>query len=136
MGTGVKRYTFWGTKEEVQGVLAVIPHYAADRMIESVHPIYDHMNKHLGTEIYTATVSKQQFNDKTVNPIQAYAKKHPKLLWQIAWKNGKVIENGLERFSNFSEVDYDFPGPFGALCRLYGKSYWGKNPSEERHATS
>jgi len=129
MGMGQKHYRFHGTKAEIDGMLAVIPQYAADRWIEKPHKIYQHMIDQLGVEIWECCVSKAQFTARVVDPLQAFAAQHPKMLWSITYaRSGVVIDNGLERFCNYLEADPSFPGPFGALCKAYGVNYF---PTEE-----
>ena len=122
---GVKYLYIYGTRQEVQGFKAHFHWRKSDR-ISSERPIYQHMEKHLGCEIIDLDITVSSLTPAVIQSIKDGAKEHPHLLWRIADRMGKEVEINGERLSNFAEEDPDFPGPFGALCRVYGKPFWNR----------
>lgn len=91
-----------------------------------LRPIFPHMNEQLGLEIWDCIVSmpNQQGILASLMPVlQQQGKKYPMMLWMVS---DKSLEPLSESHINYNPHDPEFPGPFGALCKRYGKSYYNK----------
>jgi hypothetical protein len=45
---------------------------------------------------------------------------YPKMLWEVTDTQGNKFGENVTRYANFISEDYAYPGPFGAMCRVYG----------------
>lgn len=106
-------------------MITLLPVRASNRTLQGPKPIYQHMNAFLGLEIWEVYISSQTYNEQIVQTLDRYGKEHPQALWDITGRDGKVLA------ANYAMTDADYPGPFGALCKRYGKTYWGRESAQE-----
>ena len=131
MGMGVKHFTFYGTKAEITDAKNMLHRRSTDRILYE-KKIYQHMIDVLGIEIWELCVSKVDFSHTVYDSIKRILELHPTILYSATWKDGRLISNGLETFTNFAHEDIEYPGPFGALCKVYGHTYYNETPEETK----
>jgi hypothetical protein len=116
-----------GTAEQVNEIQAALPMTKADR-VQYKQKIYPHMIQKLQIEIWELAIVKRTLTPAFVQSLKKAIEDHPKSIY-YAYTRGDDPTKGAsdyngEMLSNFYQDNcYEYPGPFGALCRLYGISY-------------
>lgn len=120
---GVVHVTITGTKEEVDDTRAALTRHTSDRRLE-YRKIYAHMCQHLGVDIWDVVISKYKLDRASIKALRRKGQQYPRILWRVTDKNDVVQTDDQGELVNYRSDDPDFPGPFGALCKRYNKSYW------------
>jgi hypothetical protein len=120
----MKYILLYGTRDEVDHALRLLPKRTSDRTLWD-RPIFEHMQKHLGVAIYEVGLSMRTITPACVTALILSSTHTGKLLFRVVEKDLStvVVAYGSD-LTNYVDGDPDYPGPFGALCRVYGKPFW------------
>lgn len=119
---GVVHVSITGTKEEVDTIRRSLTKYSSDRRLRYTQ-IYTCMSRYLGVEIWDVTVSKLKLDKASAAALRRINDLYPKVIWRATDAHDRVLSDSNGLLTNYDPTERDYPGPYGQLCKKYGKSY-------------
>lgn len=106
-----------GEKEALFETRRALQSSVADRTI-----LFERMSlevqDRVGVDIWECFLTKPRLAKQVWITLEQQAKKYPKMIYRVEDAHGNFLGIG-----NYKADDNDYPGPFGALCKAYGKVY-------------